>query len=37
MVGAFAVGQLGGQRGEDGWVLLEDEVISGMAPLSVVI
>lgn len=32
--GLFSVGKLGSKSGEDGWVLLEDEVISVTVPLS---
>lgn len=35
--GLFSVRKLGSKSGEDGWVLLEDEVISVMIPLSTVV
>lgn len=36
MLGPFSVGKLGSKSGEDGWVLLEDEIISVIVSLSVV-
>lgn len=35
--GLFSVGKLGSKSREDGWVLLEDEVISVMVPLSMLV